>query len=305
MSTVKATRSARVEPERETFHGIPVLSLRVGDEIPTPRAPERYAVRVYPDLARYLLTFNAPNNRGIRQSRVTRYALDMRGGLWRFTPEGLVFTRTPQMHNGQHRLHAVVHYGGDVWMVLDLGWPDDIINALDRGAAKTPQDAMRHDGVPNATMVTSAIGVIARYEQVVGQTRGFSGLATPSSLRSLELHSADPDGWAAATRAGSRVYDALDKGFVPSVWTAAYRLIGDVHPDLVEPFFEAIAKGTEDFRSPTRQLADWARRRPLARTKTGDSREPIEVIIRAFNAWRQGKSMAFPKVAGFTLSRVR
>ena len=76
-------------------------------------------------------------------------------------------------------------------------------------------------------------------------------------------------------------------------------------PDLVEAFFEAVAKGTDAVGSPTRQLGDWARRRPLNRTRTGDNREPLEVIIRAFNAWRSSKSLAFPKAPGFVMSRVR
>lgn len=300
---------AKVRPIKaaspDTYHGVPVLTLRVGDAIPTPRAPERYAVRVYPDLARYILTFNAPNNRGVRLSKFGKYAADMRDDLWRFTPEPVVFTQSGQMQNGQHRMTAVCEAGVDVWMMFDFGWPDDIINALDRGAAKTAHDAFAHERIPSSTTVTSTINVVARYEQVKGQERGFGGLPVPSTLKALAIYEADPDGWQLVCRLGQRVYDALDRGFGPSVWAAAFRIIGQVYPDLVEPFAEAIAKGTDPAGSASRRLADWARRRPLSATQTGDAREPIEVIIRAFNAWRQSKPMSFPRGPGFVLSRVK
>lgn len=305
MSLPAKVRPIKAAATLDTYHGIPVLPLKVGDVIPTPRAPERYAVRIYPDLARYLLASNAKNNRSIRAGRFLKYSADMRDGLWRFTPESIVFTQSGELQNGQHRLTAVADAGVEVWMMLDFGWPDDIINALDRGAAKTAHDAFSHERIVSATIVTSAINVVARYEQAVGLTRGFSGLPVPSTLKALAIYEQDPDGWQAAGRAGQRVYDAMDKGYAPALWAAAYRVIETAYPDLAGPFYEAVAKGTDPAGSATRQLGDWARRRPLKATRTGDDREPIETIIRAFNAWRQSKSMAFPRSPGFTLSHVR
>lgn len=72
-----------------------------------------------------------------------------------------------------------------------------------------------------------------------------------------------------------------------------------------ERFFDEIADGTGSPGSSTRVVADWFRRRPASATKTGDDREPIEVIIRAFNSWLTGKAYAHPKQRGFALSRVR
>ena len=300
---------AKVRPikatEPDLYHGVPVLPLKVGDPIPTPRAPERYAVRVYPDLARYLLGFNPEHNRSVRPGKVAAYSSDMRDGLWWFTPESIVFSASGVLQNGQHRLVAVSEYGSDVWMMFDFGWPEGLINALDRGAPKNSKDALSHQQAASATTLAGAINLMARYEAVVGQTRGFSGLVAPSTMRAMETYHADVDGWQTATRVGKRVYDSLDKGFGASVWATAYRLIAEAHPDRVDEFFEAVCKGTEPAGSATRQLADWARRRPMTATRTGDTREPLEIIIRAFNAWRVGRSMAFPKAVGFTLSRVK
>lgn len=300
---------AKVRPikvaEPDTYHGVPVLQLKVGDPIPTPRAPERYAVRVYPDLARYLLSFNPEHNRAIRATKVKQYADDMRSGFWRFSPESVMFSVSGILQNGQHRLVAVCDFGAEVWMMFDFGWPDDLIDAVDRGAPKNNANAFAHAQVVNYVTVSGAIAMLSRYEAVVGLTRGFSGLPAPSTMQAKAIYEADPVGWDTAVRVAKRTYEALDKSFGAAVWAVAYRLIADVHPDLVEAFFEAVAKGTDAVGSPTRQLGDWARRRPLNRTRTGDNREPLEVIIRAFNAWRSSKSLAFPKAPGFVMSRVR
>lgn len=302
---------AKVRPIKaagpDTYHGIPILGLRVDDPIPTPRAPERYAVRVYPDLARYLLTFNPEANRNIKLRTVARYVGDMREGHWRFTPESIVFTVVPSLANGQHRLCAAAEFGGEVWMTFDFGWPDEIINAIDRGEKRTNADALTIDRIPHATRIAAAIALLSRYEQVMntGGSRSFASLPAPSSQSTIARYREDPEGWAEAGKTGERVYWALDKGFGTGVWVAAHRLIAEVYPTLATPFMDAVADGTDPAGSATRQLGDWARRRQQSATRTGDAREPLELIIRAFNAWRAGRSMSFPKTAGFVMSRVR
>lgn len=291
--------------EPDTYHGVPVLTLRVGDPIPTPRAPERYAVRVYPDLARYLLGLNHERNRNVRVRTVARYVADMRAGLWWFTPEPIVFSRSGILQNGQHRLIAVAEYGSDVWIAFDFGWPDDIINAIDRGSNRTNQDAFAIERVPNAATITSALALLSRYTLLAGQSRSFSGAPTPTAQQALAAYNADREGWDAAASAGRRLYEKLDKGLTPSHWTAMHRVIADAYPDKADPFFEAIGEGTEAPGTPTRVLGDWFRRRPVTATRTGDGREPVEVTIRAFNAWNLGRPLSMPKVPGFVLSRIK
>lgn len=308
MSLPAKVRPIKVaSPTPDLYHGVPILPLRVDDPIPIPRAPERYAVRIYPDLARYLLSFNPEGNRNIKPRTVARYVGDMRDGHWPFTPEAIVFTTVPSLANGQHRLCAAAEFGGDVWMMLDVGWPATIINAIDRGEKRTNADALTIDRIPHASRVAAAIALLEKYEHVIAQggARSFTSLPTPSSQRTIARYNADPEGWAEACRAGERVYWALDKGFGTGVWVTAHRLIADVYPDLATRFLDAVADGTDPAGSASRQLGDWARRRQQSATRTGDAREPLEVTIRAFNAWRTGRSMAFPKTAGFVMSRVK
>lgn len=293
------------DPDPETYHGVPVLSLHVDDPIPTPRVPARYAIRVHPDLARYLYTFNHPSNRRLRDRKVKSMSSDMASGRWMFTPESLIFTVSGVLANGQNRLIAVTETGEAVWLMVDFGWPDDIITVIDRGSARTNQDTLRVSDVANASGLASIVTKVWHYDRTVDQTRLWSGLPTPTSPEALGIVMSDPEGWQEALHAATRLYRALDKGGSVSSWGAAYYIIARGHPEKVAEFFDEIQAGTGKPGATTRVLADWFRRRPDSATKTGDAREPIELIIRGFNGWSVGRSFASPKFKGFALSRVR
>lgn len=289
----------------DTHHGIPIFDLRVDEPIPSPRAPERYAIRVYPDLARYLLTFNHPNNRREKKRRIGLYGSDMRGGLWMFTPESIIFSRTGVLLNGQNRLRAIETVGIEQWLMFDFGWPDELIGVLDRGQTRNNSDALHILAIPNSANVAALVANVSRYDQVVGQTRGFGGLPIPSAAASAQTYEESPEAWQAAVNHGRRIYDALDKAASPTIWSTAAYVIARSDPEAAVAFLDEVRDGTGKPGSATRVLADWFRRRPAAATRTGDDREPLEIILRAYNAWKIGKSFAFPRQRGFALSRPR
>lgn len=295
------------QPE-ERYHGVPVLALRVGDPIPTPRAPERYAVRVTPDLARYLLTFNHARNRHLKERKVHEYAATMAAGLWEWTPEGIVFSRSGVLQNGQNRLMAVTEVGSPIMLLLDFGWHDGVINAMDRGVTKTGSDALVVEGVPSATRVAAVISLWHKYE-TVAQTdprRSFNSLVLLGTAGTVDVYQKDPEGWDHSVTWGRRIYEALDKGGSAMVWGAAHRLITESRGrEAADAYFQAIHDGSDEPRSATRTIRDWFVRRPAHQTRSRDSREPLENIVRGFNAWRAGKRVSLVAHAGFELSPVR
>lgn len=292
----------------ETYHGIPVLDLHVGDPIPTPRAPTRYAVRVFPDLARYLLTFNHERNRRIRTRSVRRFSSDMASDLWRFTPASVVLSTTPVLLDGQHRLVSVAESGATVWMILDLGWPDDVITALDHGNARSGADSLAVHGVESSRSTAAVISLVTAYERIrsTDPMRLMGNVIKPSPAMIESIQANDPDGWAESARVGNRMYKALDRSLSGSVWGAAHRIIADARGDAeANAYMDAIRDGRGDPRSATRTIADWARRRPVSRTTTNDPREPLENIIRGYNAHAKGKGVSLVTRLGFELSAVR
>lgn len=292
----------------ESYHGIPVMELHVGDAIPTPRAPGFWVIRVYPDLARYLITMNVEHNRRLNQNAIVKYGSDMLADRWVFTPELLVFTADGKLADGQHRLSAVAESGTTVHMLATFGWPIEVIYALDRGRGRTNGDGFTMRGIPSASRAASIVNLVNKYDTVRGgsPTRQFSGLGTLSTVAALAVYEQDPSGWDEACRVGTRVYQQLDKSLSEACWGAAHRIIARTRgADLANAYMDEIREGTGAPRSATRTIADFYRRRPVTATKTGDSREPLENIIRGFNAWRSGKTVSLVSRPGFELSAVR
>lgn len=296
----------RTMATEETYHGVPVLDLRVGDAIPTPRAPERYAVRITPDLARYLLTFNHPNNRRQRERNIQKYARDMRKDNWAFTPQSLIFSNVPTLEDGQNRLVSVTVFGEPVWMMVDFGWPEGIINQIDRGAARVVSDAFKVSDIPNHTVAAAAVTLFDLHQQTVGTTLSWTARATLSAVEALEVYRADAALWHEAVKMGSRASES-NISFSKTVWAAAYYIISHERDerDRTDEFYLEFIEGTGEPGSVTRKLEKETSRRKLGDTITGDRREPIENIIRAFNAWDAGKTYSHVTRPGFTLTRPR
>jgi len=300
---LKAIDNPEILPDR--YHGIKVLHLHVDDPIPMPRAPERYAIRVYPDLARYLLTFNHPNNRKPKPSAFAKYARDMGQGYWAFTPESIIFSNRGVLEDGQNRLHGVELSGATIWMMFDFGWPEDLIQCINRASSRTNADALTVNGYSAASATAAAIGIVEKYLATVGSPLRWSQRLLTSS-ESVERYTEDIKAWESAGQWGMRVYNAT-QGLGPSTWTAAYFLVAKVRgADVAGAFFLAVIDETDEPGSATRKLKSHILRRHLKDTASGDSREPMENIVRAFNAWSGHKPVGFVRTGGaFVLSAVR
>lgn len=293
-------------PEFEDYyHGVEVLRLHVDDPIPTPRAPRRYAVRVYPDLARYLLTFNHPQNRKRKPSKIAQFSRDMAHDAWAFTPEPLIFSSKPLLENGQNRLWAVIESGATVWLMLDFGWPDDLIEVVDRGSSRTNADAFAVNGYKNAAACAAAIGIVEKYHVTVETPNRWTQRFLTSS-ESLENYTKTPEAWDIAAGWGVRIYGAT-QGLGSATWVAAYYVIAETAgTEKADAFFNEVIDETGEAGSPTRKLKSHYLRRKLSDTASGDPREPMENIVRAFNAWTSHKPVGFVRTGGaFVLSPVR
>ncbi len=295
----------RLNVDLDTYHGVPVIRLHVGDAIPSPRAPSFYALQIGPDLARYLLTFNHPLNRPKKPGKIKLYARDIEAGHFEFTPECLIFGHSGILQNGQNRLYAVIESGIPTWFMVTFGWPDDMITRIDRGSSRTNADGLKIAAVPNPSTVAGALTFYARYRKTVGTPLRWSGSPlTAAEVR--DLYEEDPDGWQTAVHLGRATYDGT-RGLGPSTWVAAAYILAAEHSDeAASAFMGEVADGSGEVGSATRLLRDRYLRRRLTDTSSGDSREPMENIVRAFNAWLVQKRPTFLELVGsFVLSGVR
>lgn len=103
-------------------------------------------IQVTPELAAQWLEKNHPNNRALREKTVKQYADMMRRGEWQLSPQGVSFTQSGYLIDGQHRLAAVVKSGCTVPMYVTFDAPDNIY-ILDAGTVRGPQAHMHMRGL--------------------------------------------------------------------------------------------------------------------------------------------------------------
>lgn len=125
-------------------------------------------VQVTPSQAEIWLATNATNNRRLRKNLVRRYATDMIKNEWQLTGEAIKIDIAGRLIDGQHRLSAVVASKKTVSMAVVTGLPEEVIQVLDTGAARSGADAVSISGLTTAN--ANAIAALAR--KIIAYTSG-------------------------------------------------------------------------------------------------------------------------------------
>lgn len=119
-------------------------------------------IQVTPELAARWLEKRHPNQRKLKGNTVGEYAAMMRRGEWQLSPQGVSFSESGFLIDGQHRLAAVVRSGCTVPMYVTFDAPDNIY-ILDAGAARTPTDVVGMTGIKLSNAETAAIRFLIRW----------------------------------------------------------------------------------------------------------------------------------------------
>lgn len=98
--------------------------------------------RITPAIAAEMLKKNYMLNRHVRSTHVAALATIMRNGGWMLTPQGISFDTGGALIDGQHRLHAVIHAGVSVDMMVFDGVEPEAYAAFDDHAKRTFADAL-------------------------------------------------------------------------------------------------------------------------------------------------------------------
>jgi hypothetical protein len=100
---------------------------------------------VTPDMASRWLEGNT-HNRRINQSHVNRLVAEMKAGRWRLTHQGIAFSASGALLDGQHRLWAVVLSNTPVKMRVFFDEPTGNEGAIDGGLSRSDADRMTLTG---------------------------------------------------------------------------------------------------------------------------------------------------------------
>lgn len=79
-------------------------------------------------------------NRDVRHSHVSFLADEIRSGRWKVTHQGIAFSVTGRLLDGQHRLAAIVMSGKSVQMFVATGLEEEAFRAIDCGMKRANYD---------------------------------------------------------------------------------------------------------------------------------------------------------------------
>lgn len=119
-----------------------------------------YLINITPGLAKEWLVANI-GNRPIRNGHVHTLGEEMTAGQWKTTHQGIAFSQSGRLLDGQHRLAAIIATGWPCEMMVFVNLPDDIFGALDRGKRRTHADLLHDD--PRIVEPCTWIARVLRY----------------------------------------------------------------------------------------------------------------------------------------------
>lgn len=236
-----------------------------------------------PTYAKELLGRN-DNNRNLRPGQVRTLTRVMSDGLWQFNGEPIRFAKDGTVIDGQHRLSAVIASNTTQDFVVETGFGPEVFATIDIGAKRTGADAIKTNGTEKNAYALAAIangflaskGVIGVSVTEVQQVMDRMGpqiheAHSVSAAAGKELRSAKVLGVAALYLLNANRWAAAE--FFDSLATGANLQLGDPRLTLRKKLMRGDVN--------------------MARNSSpADIRSLLNMIFRAWNAWREGRSLS-------------
>lgn len=122
-----------------------------------------WTIMVTPELAKNWLKYNQ-SNRPLSDSHIEALSKRMQSQDWKLNGQCIIFSRKGVLHDGQHRLHAVLKYGDAVWFDVRFGVSEDTFDTLDDGRKRSPRDVLAIHNIPNYSNTASAVKKIIDFK---------------------------------------------------------------------------------------------------------------------------------------------
>lgn len=257
------------------------------------RKMETKLITITPELASYWLQHRAKPNCRHSDARIKRYSRLMEEGQFLTTHQGLAFDWDGLIHDGYHRLHAIVKYGKPVTVMITFGMDPDSFRALDMGFTRTPGHMLRLEGVEkNPDAVAGGIRLFLRYNEALEKNNiPLNGAMQTEMVLAFHEHNPDFAELAQDLLGGSSRWQ---KFIAPSVGLSfGFIAIKKRNPQvLVQAFLKALGTGADlSTGSPILALRNRLTNARDATTLNVKSEEVLAMTIRAYNAWVRKRSM--------------
>lgn len=264
--------------------------------------------KITPEQATELLE-SGGQNRKLNESQVERFATDMLAGNWRSaeTTETIKLATGGVLHDGQHRLAAVVKSGRAQMFWVARNVPAAAIEMVDTGRSRSFSDVLTMQGGNSSTSrrLAATLKWIWHYEHDSALTSG-RAVSHAELKRTLDEHPGAVD-------AVEKAYSSNE--ITPqSIIAFVYALAKEKRPRKADEWLEAVQEGANIGKShPAFVLRRRLRRTGQQDGRTHQMRGPYAaaLVIKSWNAhnageeiqsleWRPrgNKEEEFPKIAG-------
>lgn len=247
-------------------------------------------VTVTPGLAGHILSRN-DDNRNFKPVKAQHYAEDMIAGRWTFNFEPVIIAETGELNDGQHRMQAVIDANVCVPFLMAFGASRESRKTIDQGAARTAADYLSMDGVANATTAAGVARLVMAYEHT--DRRGISCAKDYTNAQITTRVHADPAIGDSAKYAHG--VSRFTKGMLnPSLVGAAHYFFSEISPADAIEYLDQVCIGENIKRGDPA----FAVRGALASYERTGKAPRLEMVMRGWNAFRQGRKLTIAKTLG-------
>lgn len=259
---------------------------------------------ITPEMAQEMLQYNQAEdlrNRPQSKSTVDKYARLIKDGMWGVRGDGtcepVIFSDTPRLLSGQHRLSAIVAAGVPQRMLVVFGEPDGNFAFIDQGRRRTASDIFAVNGVPNHAMAAAAVRWLVAYERGTTFGDNSDGKIDLSNQEAYDAYLAMPD-LQESIKVGLRL--AGDRLPHPAKGAAVHYLCAQRSRKAADEYFKKIGTGLgfESSRDPAKKVRDYLTRSDYRLT----ARQTIAAMIQGWNAIRTNKPLQ--RIDATTIGRV-
>lgn len=240
---------------------------------------------------------NAGKNRKLSEKKVQDYAKQMTDGEWVLNGEPIIFGKSGNLIDGQHRLRAVIYSNATVQMLVVRGVNDEYFDSIDSGKSRTLFDVFSSNNIANASIVSAAV---KKYSVICSNPkscffRDYSKL-TPCRKVLLETYNHNAEVFDYAATFGANMY-AKKRLASPANIGAIYAylmLVKEHEQDKIEEFFWFLFSNKEAATTPAYSAAIEARNRIISSALSGKKFEPKtlqNMFAIAWNSFIEGKEV--------------
>lgn len=239
-------------------------------------------VELTPALARVLMQRN-PNNRHISSPIVEKFARDIINGSWVLNGESIILSADGLLNDGQHRCEAVILADKSIQTIMIVGVERDTRTTLDQGRMRTIGDYLSMEGHADST----ALGAVASF---AWQWKNYGNVTTTTRRKATkgELK--------AFVESNPRLAQSIDVvpakgsnlvGGRPCLAFCRFAFSSLASKQDADSFIYHLISG-ENLRVGSPIL--YARTRLMSGQRLNIG-EKVELIFRAWNAWRKDETV--------------